>query len=163
MNQDLFWSIIQESQQEPRDCFRQADFITRRLMNFDRDGIIAFDKHFSERMSEAFRADLWAVAGVINGGCSNDGFDYFLAWMISLGREAYAEILLDPASAGTFIDKDDDAWCEPVMYCARKAYASKFGIDLPEDEPPGPRILQGKRLDEGEVTKRFPELVRRFR
>jgi hypothetical protein len=35
---------------------------------------------------EAHRWDLWAAAYVINGGASDDGFEYFLGWLMAQGR-----------------------------------------------------------------------------
>ena len=39
--------------------------------------IVAFQRVLDELMDESYRADLWGAAYVINGGCSDDGFEDF--------------------------------------------------------------------------------------
>ena len=35
-----------------------------------------------QRLAEAYRWDIWAIAFIINGGCSDDGFEYFRGWLV---------------------------------------------------------------------------------
>ena len=39
--------------------------------------IEAFDRLLYEKIDAAYRWSLWGAAYVINGGCSDDGFEYF--------------------------------------------------------------------------------------
>ena len=49
-------------------------------------------------MDRAYRQELWGAAYLINGGCSDDGFVYFLGWLIAQGRDVYQAALPDPDS-----------------------------------------------------------------
>jgi hypothetical protein len=49
-------------------------------------------------MAESYRWDLWGAAYLINGGCSDDGFDYFRGWLLSQGRAIWQATLADPDS-----------------------------------------------------------------
>ncbi|MER7341367.1 DUF4240 domain-containing protein [Streptomyces sp. NPDC000075] len=35
-----------------------------------------------------------------NGGCSDDGFDYFCGWLITQGPEAFERVVADPGRPG---------------------------------------------------------------
>ncbi|MFL6076856.1 MAG: DUF4240 domain-containing protein [Mycobacteriales bacterium] len=37
-------------------------------------------------MAESYQGDLWGAAYLINGGASDDGFDYFRGWLIARTR-----------------------------------------------------------------------------
>ena len=41
-------------------------------------------------MDDSYRWDLWGAAYLANGGCSDDGFDYFRGWLIGQGRKVSA-------------------------------------------------------------------------
>ncbi|MFC9245678.1 DUF4240 domain-containing protein [Streptomyces sp. NPDC057136] len=47
-------------------------------------------------MADSCTNPLWAAAYVINGGCSDDGFDYFRGWLIAQGREVFERTAADP-------------------------------------------------------------------
>jgi hypothetical protein len=49
-----------------------------------------------ELMSDSYRQPVWAAAYVINGGCSDDGFEYFRGWLITQGREVFDRVVADP-------------------------------------------------------------------
>ena len=47
-------------------------------------------------MAGSYWTPLWAAAYVINGGCSDDGFDYCRGWLILQGREVFEHVVADP-------------------------------------------------------------------
>jgi hypothetical protein len=51
--------------------------------------IVAAQQVLWDLMAESYTNPLWAAAYVINGGCSDDGFDYFRGWLIAQGREVF--------------------------------------------------------------------------
>ena len=58
--------------------------------------IIEFAKIFNTLYANSYQSNLWAVAYIINGGCSDDGFDYFRGWLIVLYENTpYPELDLD--------------------------------------------------------------------
>src|SRR5215475_13181372 len=63
--------------------------------------IVAFAQPLWDLLVASYRADLWAAAYVINGGASDDGFDYFRGWLIAEGRDVYDRALADPDSLAT--------------------------------------------------------------
>src|SRR5207249_5020548 len=48
---------------------------------------------------------------LINGGCSDDGFEYFRGWVILRGRKAYEAAMKNPDSLAGVVDPDEE-FCE---------------------------------------------------
>jgi hypothetical protein len=44
-------------------------------------------------MAQSYRLDLWGAAYLVNGGCSDDGFDYFRGWLLRQGRATWQAAL----------------------------------------------------------------------
>jgi hypothetical protein len=42
--------------------------------------VVRVDRTVWTLMDRSYRNDLWAAGYLINGGCSDDGFDYFRGW-----------------------------------------------------------------------------------
>jgi hypothetical protein len=71
---------------------------------------------------DAYRWDLWAAAYVINGGASDDGFEYFLGWLMAQGRTRWEATLADPDSLADIVDADTgDLDGEELLYIALAA------------------------------------------
>ncbi|MCE7003467.1 DUF4240 domain-containing protein [Kibdelosporangium philippinense] len=60
--------------------------------------IVAAEQVFWDLMSKSYGSPLWAAAYMINGGCSDDGFDYFRGWLILQGQDAFDRAVADPDS-----------------------------------------------------------------
>src|SRR5437763_655284 len=106
MTSERFWEVIAASRaggsssddpEAARD--EQAERLRELLAGMPAEEVQAFADHFAARMDEAYsqpREGLWAVAFDIAGGCSDDTFDDFRAWLISMGREVYKAAVRDP-------------------------------------------------------------------
>ena len=76
MDDSRFWAIIEAPAGQVKDVHRL----------------------FWQRMTDAQTWDLWGAAYLVNGGCSDDGFVYFRAWLISQGRAIYTAAVENPDS-----------------------------------------------------------------
>jgi hypothetical protein len=161
---DRWWSIVETSGRGVDDPDDHSERLVELLAELPPDDIVAFDCFVQERIRDAFRADLWAVAYIMNGGCSNDGFDYFLGWLVLRGKERYEAALANPEDAAKNVSPDDEPFeNEAVWYAARAAYERKAGegtFDAASRRVE--RSLQGEIFDEDTVYDRFPKLARRF-
>lgn len=159
---DMFWKIIDESREDAADLDEQVNRLVALLSEFAPGDILEFQHVFDQRVRDAYRWDLWAVAYIINGGCSDDGFDYFLGWLIAQGREYYEAALADPERAGDRVSPGDVAECEEMWYVAAEAYESTGKDDFYELALGIPRTIQGERWEEDEVYELFPSLAQKF-
>ena len=72
--------------------------VRARLEKLRPEDIVSFDVHYDALRFRAYRKELWGAAYLMNGGCSDDGFEYFRAWLISRGKKVYEQVLSDPDS-----------------------------------------------------------------
>ena len=55
-----------------------------------------FDFIFNQNCHKSYTSDLWAAAYIVMGGCSDDCFDYFRAWVLYLGKKSYVAAIENP-------------------------------------------------------------------
>lgn len=158
--EDRWWNIIERSEGD-------ADALIELLANeLTVEEIVSFDRFLQERIRDAYRSDLWEVAYIMNGGCSDDGFDYFIGWLIGRGRAHYEAALANPEAAADGVGPEDEPFeNEGVWYVASNAWGIKTG--KPKDDyyaiaPKVPRTLQGDGFDEDAVYDSHPKLAERF-
>lgn len=75
-----------------------------------RDEIVASHQVLLGLMADSYRNPLWAAAYVINGGCSDDGFDYFRGWLIVQGHEVYERVSVVSPSGQRSIASTTGRW-----------------------------------------------------
>ena len=135
------------------------------------DGIVAWRRHLDKVLVASGTEDLWAAAYLINGGCSDEGFDAFRGWLIAHGREAVARSVRSPDSladvAVVRAAADTGAVFEAaeVLSIADGAYRQATGEELPGDDRPATRPDVGDLWDfdnEEEMQRRLPKLSALF-
>lgn len=162
MNDELFWKLIKQSKRGTDDCEEQAEKLEVLLAKLAAEEIIVFDELLAKRRNEAYRWDLWAVAYIINGGCSDDGFEYFRCWLIAQGKEFFEAVLLNPEHVSKKVKLGDEPECEDLLYVAVKAYESKTNQEMPPRKTKHLLKPKGKRWKEEDLEKLYPKLCQRF-
>jgi len=176
MDPRQFWQLIESSKAASvDDCDRQADALTTLLLELPTTAIVAFDRLFEHYADQAYRNDVWAAAYIIQGGCSDDGFEYFRRWLIGQGEAVYTAALRDPESllsvvtshnqGNPFLRFEDAPFlrleCEPLGYVADQAYEQKTGSEMPR--PPRPQVeLIGQHWGDEDLPAMFPKLWAAF-
>ncbi|MEV5172429.1 DUF4240 domain-containing protein [Streptomyces flaveolus] len=142
MNKQQFWELISAARDQvidPRESETVAHEATLLLAARPAEEIIAAQQVFWDLMAESYTNPLWTAAYVINGGCSDDGFDYFRGWLVAQGREAFERVVADPdtlaelpavqasAADGVVLEGED------VLGIARNAHLAATGDQLPAD------------------------------
>ena len=169
MDEAGFWKLIDASRADGKGDFgAQAESLTRRLTKLPAAEIGEFDRIYREHVAAAYTWDLWGAAYLINGGCSDDAFDYFRDWVISKGRAVYDAAVRAPDSlAGVVTDEDIEECCEfeELRYAASQAWEQVADGEMPnEDGPRHPAEPSGTPWNEdmAELARRFPKLAARF-
>ena len=101
MDTDTFWQIIDQARRvssNPGDADEIALQTSAVLATQTTEEIIEFAVVFERLQDVSYRWDLWAAAYLINGGCSDDGFDYFRGWLVAQGQKVWDAALADPDS-----------------------------------------------------------------
>ncbi len=177
MDTELWWELIEAARRQvfdPSDGNAVASQAVTLLSARPRDEIVASDQVLWGLMADSYRNPLWAAAYVINGGCSDDGFDYFRGWLIVQGHEVYERVVADPdtlADLPVVRAKTPTVWpveCEDTLYIASRAYLAATGeglprrtftIRYPELDPDWSFDFD----DRAEMTRRLPRLGALFR
>jgi len=162
MDVTSFWSLIKKSKRGAEDCDEQAENLAALLTKIEPQEIVDFDRHMRQRLVEAYRWDLWAVAYIINGGCSDDCFEYFRGWLIAQGKEYFEAALLNPENAAKRISAGDEVECERILYAASEAYEQKVGQQLPPSGITQPSEPMGQEWEEDKVEQLYPKLAKKF-
>jgi hypothetical protein len=168
MDDKAFWQIIEDSKQaSPGDADVQLNAIKETLEKLSADEVAEYDRVFSKYYSQSYRWNLWAAAYLINGGCSDDGFDYFRAGLIIQGEKIFKDALRDPESLADVLEfydgelSHESEWAmgvEEAIYLASKIYEAKTGKDMPYHENP-PQDM-GEPWDEDKVQYVLPKLAK---
>jgi hypothetical protein len=98
MDIEAFWGTIESAQAAAGSGGQLHEALADDLASRDGQEILDFQDRFDQARNGIFRWDVWAAAYLINGGCSDDGFWYFTAWVIAEGRDWYQKVLASPDS-----------------------------------------------------------------
>ena len=173
MDQQQFWDIIQRSL-AAENVTEQIDFLGNELGKLSKEEILDFDLIFRQKHEDAYTWDLWAAAYTIEGGCSDDGFDYFRAWLIFRGKEVFEKALANSDSLAE-LDRDaleDTEEAEEFNYITADAYEEVSGVEgLDIMDDPNYKEIDIKEVPTGdewdeenldELKARNPEIFKLF-
>lgn len=163
MTEAEFWTHIDQTRTDDPDD--HGDELAVKLASLSVDEILSFRAHWRTMHIRAYSWSLWGAAYLINGGCSDDGFEYFCDWLILQGETVFNAAINDPESLADILD--GDAEVELEAYPAYDAYMAVSGQgdyfdafmakypDLRELPELGPRFDFD---DDDEMKRRYPKL-----
>jgi hypothetical protein len=164
MDRADFWKRIDRAREESGgDVDETTELLQEQLTHLPDREILAFDRILWELMAESYRWDLWAAAYIINGGCSDDGFDDFRGWLIAQGQHVYDAALQNPDSLAVVAVAEVEH--EPMLYVARLAYEEKTGNEMPAklvDNYPRAPAGQPWQDNDSELERLLPRLWAKF-
>jgi hypothetical protein len=114
--------------------------------------------------TESYSWNLWGAAYLMNGGCSDDGFDYFRAWLLAQGRDTFEKALADPDTLAALENPEGEL--EEFMYLAPQAYEDKTREQMPDSVfqvATRPKLGEGWDFDDdAEMKDRYPKLFAKY-
>ncbi|WP_031154537.1 DUF4240 domain-containing protein [Streptomyces xanthophaeus] len=172
MDKQTFWKLI-ETAREQAEADRVAERASALLAGLPEAEVAAAQQVLWDLLAESYRSPLWAAAYLINGGCSDDGFDYFRGWLLTQGQGTFEGALADPDSLAAHPAVREAAreglelWDEEALSIAWTAYESATGHELPADSftisyPPLDPDWDFDFDDETETAARLPRLSALF-
>lgn len=133
MDTTVYWQLIEDSLKETTEQEEQEEYLVNRLKVMNPQDIIGFHLRTGSLMVRSYLSELWCAAYINNGGCSDDGFEYFRCWLISRGKEAFYTVLEKPDRLLDFAGEefaDYDYEFESFGYVAVYAFERKTGKSI---------------------------------
>ncbi len=152
----LFWEIFERVKAESESAVSRPDVLFNILLNFKASEIKCFDQIFQDKLQESYTWDLWGVAYIAFGGCGDDGFDYFRAWLISEGNVVFRAAI---AKAESLVDMElKPTKLDALLYVAGEVFELKSGKPLTarrrkRTKPSGVEWAE----DDAALKERFPK------
>jgi hypothetical protein len=174
MNETQFWTIIDLTAKFENDPEKQLESLHAELRKLTSDEIMQFELAFNEMRRRAYSWELWGAAYVLHGGASDDGFEYFMRWLVSKGRAVFENVVADPESLAIILAPEPGGPCEfeEFAYVASKVWQEKTGINPWEDDQgrfpytgaPPAADPAGTPFKDSEqyLSKAYPKLWERF-
>lgn len=176
MDKTEFWKLIEYSiAKSNNDILLQEETIVEKLVTYNPEQIIEFEKIFRELIIQADDFKIMAAQKIIEGYVSDDSYLYFRCWLIGKGEKIYKETLKNPEFLAENINQDEETYFEGLMYVATSAYKIKTG-KKEEDETFPRTVCIEKGLDydfgapptkgtdwrEEDLPKTYPKLWEAF-
>jgi hypothetical protein len=162
MTEAEFWELIDKKVERDGAELDVAP-LEEELLGSRPERIAGFAEQLYRLHDLSYRTRLWGAAYLINGGCSDDGFDYFRAWLIGMGRDIFFAALKDPDSLAAVAEEDVE--CADLLSVAHDAYQEVTGseFDLPPSTPANNEPEDDWDFDDDEeMRRRYPRLFAKF-
>ena len=157
LDDDRFWAIVESSP--------SPDALHAQLAQLGDGDLLAFERRHRQRCDDAYDWGLWGAAYVVAGGCSDDGFMDFRAYLVSLGRTVYERALEDPDS---LVDVELDAtgetwedWGSPTMHVVHERTGRWDYSDPSAAQSPEITGIEW-REESDDLDRRFPRLTAKY-
>ena len=134
MNEEQFWDIVQKAVDEAGDDEDEyLEVVMHELSKLSLKEMVGFRLRTDKLLYDSYTSEMWCAGYLMNGGCSDDGFEYFRLWVISRGRKVYEAALANPDNLIDYIAEDaevDFFEFELFWYAAIDAFEEATEADL---------------------------------
>jgi hypothetical protein len=166
VNSKEFWELIEKTHSASEgDPDRQAELLFSELIRLPEAEIIDYQEILDGLQAEAYIAELWEMAYILDMGCSDDGFMDFRAWLIGQGKDVFEKALVDPNSLVDVVEVGQMTKSMSLLYVAQRAYEQKIGSDdvrMPSRIIPSPQLKGNPSDNEAAILERFPRATEKF-
>jgi hypothetical protein len=161
MDDELFWSIIEAGRQTNRSTAEHVEALTEQLQAFKAGEIRRFQKILLDKFALAYRWDLWALAYVAQGGCSDDAFEEFRAWLILQGRGLFESALKDMHKILRKVPRGLSTHAAELLFAASTAYEARYGKAMALITAKNKK-LAGTPWQENDLPRIYPDIVKHY-
>jgi hypothetical protein len=131
LDEDLYWSIIETSLKNTSNQDDQEEFLINEIGKLTPKQMIGFRLRTDKLLYDTYNSEMWCAGYIMNGGCSDDGFEYFRNWVISRGKDTYYKAKQNPDYLINEVDEEYEMYdFEGFWYVALEAFKQKTGKDL---------------------------------
>jgi len=131
LDESLFWKIVDQSLKNTNDESSQINFLDSEIEKLTPKEIIGFRLRTDKLLHDTYNSEMWCAGYILNGGCSDDGFEYFRNWLISRGKDVYYSAKKNPDNLiSECVDGKEFYELEEFWYVALTAFTNKTGKEL---------------------------------
>jgi hypothetical protein len=131
MDENHFWSIIETTKTSNEDLDEFEENLRNTLLKLSANEIIEFYLREQKLRFDSYTSDLWCAAYIMNGGCSDDAFEYFRCWLIAQGKDVFYNALKNPDTLVELYSSEEEEYdFEGFMYLASDSFEKKTGKDI---------------------------------
>ena len=98
LDETIYWDIVEKSLKHKNNQDDQEQFLIKEIEKLSLKEIIGFRLRTDKFLYDTYTSEMWCAAYIMNGGCSDDGFEYFRNWIISRGKEVFYKAKENPDS-----------------------------------------------------------------
>jgi len=123
--------LIDNSLKNTKSQTEQEKYLVNELKKLIPTEIIGFRLRTDKLLYDTYNPEMWCAAYIMNGGCSDDCFEYFRCWLISRGKDTYYKASKNPDYLINEINKDLEFYdFESFWYVALDAFKAKTNKEL---------------------------------
>ena len=131
LSEDEFWSFIKKSLVETDSQEEQCNALIEQIGTLTPEEIIGFRLRTDKLLYDTYSSEMWCAGYIMNGGCSDDSFEYFRLWVISRGKDVYYAAKSNPDTLIKEVSEDKEYYeFEDFWYVALEAFKNMTGKDL---------------------------------
>ncbi len=133
LDENVYWNIIDKSLKNTNNQDDQEQYLIKEIEKLSPKEIIGFRLRTDKLLYDTYNSEMWCAGYIMNGGCSDDGFEYFRNWIISRGKTTYYKAKENPDSLISEVIEGEEFYdFESFWYVALAAFEHKTGKDLYE-------------------------------
>ncbi|MFI6095181.1 DUF4240 domain-containing protein [Lentzea sp. NPDC051213] len=142
MDLNAFWALVERSAAETSDQDERLEWLAAALAALPPADVVDFAVRLDELRRRVDTWEHWHAGWLIwDGLCSDDGFFYFQAWLVGLGRSVFESVVTSPDALAdvpqiqTLASRGMSAWTrddEPDWECLDYVAVDAFDGDLAE-------------------------------
>jgi len=131
LDETIFWNIVDASVKNTKNQDEQERFLVKKIEKLTPKQMIGFRLRTDKLLYDTYNSEMWCAGYIMNGGCSDDGFEYFRNWIISRGQGTYYKAKENPDSLiSEFVEGEEYYDFESFWYVALTAFENKTGKEL---------------------------------
>jgi len=131
LDETLFWNIVDSSVKNSKNQDAQERFLVKEIEKLTPKQMIGFRLRTDKLLYDTYNSEMWCAGYIMNGGCSDDGFEYFRNWVISRGKDTYYKAKENSDSLiSEFVEGEEYYDFESFWYTALTAFENKTGKEL---------------------------------
>lgn len=157
MTEDVFWELIDHGLGK-QSIGERLDTLPERLALFKPAAIRKFDLILRQMDNAAYRHDIWALAYLLRGGCSDDSFDAFRGWLILQGRKVFEATLANPDDFDVSLHHGESGGMDTLRDAAPTAYEWRESKAMKPVKAPL-LALKGREVDEEDFSSLLPKVA----